>query len=83
MCGPLPVLYVVSGLPPGSCTVNETVVGRPGVIVPLGLKPASVNTFAAATVGAVTVPPELLPHPASATAASSPEIAARLIASRP
>ena len=36
VCGPPPVLYWVSGLPLGSCTVKLTVVGRPGVTGPLG-----------------------------------------------
>src|SRR6478672_8572980 len=69
VCGPGPVLYWVSGLPLGSLTVNETVTGLPAWIVPWGAKPPSVNTFAAPTVGTLTVPaPELLPQPATASA---------------
>ena len=74
VCGPPPVLYWVSGLPLGNCTVKLTVVGFPGVTGPAGSNPASVNTRAAATFGTLTAPLfELLlePQPASAAAASA------------
>src|SRR6266702_3675148 len=64
VCGPGPVRYCVSGAPEGWLTVNEIVVGACARTGAVGWKPASVNVFAAATVGIAGPEPDE-PQPAS------------------
>src|ERR1700722_15012496 len=70
VCGPEPVLYVVSVLPLGSWTENDSGVGRPAWSVPVGENRANANTRAGATWGTVT-PPSLELEPQAATARAS------------
>jgi hypothetical protein len=69
-------LYVVSGLPLGSWTVNVIVVGRPAGTGDVGWNPASWKTLAAGITGAFTA--VLEPQPATAAATvSTPTVDAR------
>lgn len=67
-------MYAVSGVPAGVRIVNEMLVGRPGRIAPTGPNPDSAYVLAAPTFGAVTLPPELEPQPATAEAAAGAAI---------